>query len=50
MREFYYGGHHYKVVQIEGSTDYNIIRDGRQARRVKEEIAKKAVKYVDKLF
>ncbi len=50
MKEFYFGGHHYKVVQIEGSTDYNIIRDGRKTRRVKEEIAKKAVEYVDKLF
>lgn len=50
MKEFYYNGHHYKVVQIEGSTDCNIIRDGRKTRRVKEEIANRAVEYVDKLF
>ena len=49
-KEFYYKGHHYKVVQIEGSTDCNIIRDGRKTRRVKEEIAKCAMQYVDKLF
>ena len=50
MNEFYYGGHHYKVTKIENSTDHIIIRDGRQTRRVKEEIASKAVEYVDKLF
>jgi hypothetical protein len=49
-KEFYYKGHHYKVVQIEGSNDCNIIRDGIKTRRVKEEIAKCAMQYVDKLF
>lgn len=48
--EFDYQGHHYKVVQIERSTDHIIIRDGRKTRRVKEEIAQKAIEYVDKLF
>lgn len=50
MKEFYFKGHHYKVVQIEGSEDYNIIRDGRQTRKVKKEIAHRAAEYVDKLF
>lgn len=50
IKEFNYKGHHFKVVGIENSTDYIIIRDGRQTRRVKEEIAKKAVECVDKLF
>ena len=50
IKEFHYKGHHFKVVGIENSTDYIIIKDGRKTRRVKEEIAKKAVEYVDKLF
>lgn len=50
MNEFYYGGHHYKVTKIENSTDHIIIKDGRQTRRVKQEIASKAVEFVDKLF
>ena len=50
IKEFNYKGHHYKVVKIENSTDHVIIKDGRQTRRVKEEIAQKAVEYVDKLF
>lgn len=48
--EFNFKGHHYKVVKIENSTDHIIIRDGRQTRRVKEEIANRAVEFVDKLF
>ena len=48
--EFDYKGHHYKVVQIERSTDHIIIRDGRKTRRVKEEIAQKAIEYVERLF
>lgn len=48
--EFDYKGHHYKVVAFERSTDHIIIRDGRKTRRVKEEIAEKAMEYVDKLF
>lgn len=50
IKEFNYKGHHFRVVGIENSTDYIIIRDGRQTRRVKEEIADKAIEYVDKLF
>lgn len=50
MTEFEYNGHRYKVVKVENSTDHLIIRDGRQTRRVKEEIADKAIEYVDKLF
>ena len=50
IKEFNYKGHHFKVVAVENSTDYIIIRDGRQTRRVKEEIADKAIEYVDKLF
>lgn len=50
MNKFYYKGHHYEVVKIEGSADYNIIKDGRQTRKVKHEIAIKAMQYVDKLF
>jgi len=49
-KEFYFNGHHYKVTKIEGSTEHIIIRDGMQTRRVKEEIAAKAVEFVDKLF
>jgi hypothetical protein len=51
ITEFLYKGNHFKVVPIEGNTDeFIIIRDGRQTRRVKKEIAAKAVEYVDKLF
>jgi len=38
------------VVKVENSTDCIIIRDGRQTRRVRKEIAQKAVEFVDKLF
>lgn len=48
--EFDYKGHHYKVVKIENSTDHIIIKDGRWTRRVKQEIAERAIEYVDKLF
>jgi hypothetical protein len=41
-QEFEYNGHYYKVVKVENSTDHLIIRDGRQTRRVKEEIAAKS--------
>ena len=50
VKEFLSNGHHYQVVGIENSTDYIIIKDGRKTRRVKEEIAQKAIEYVDKLF
>lgn len=48
--EFTYKGHTYQVVPIENSTDCTIIKDGRQSRRVSEEIADKAIEYIDKLF
>jgi len=48
--DFEYNGHNYKVVPVENSTDCLIIRDGRQTRRVKQEIADNAIEYVDKLF
>lgn len=51
IREFAYKGHHYKVVGIENNDEeFIIIRDGRNTRRVKKEIAEKAVEFVDKLF
>lgn len=50
MNEFEHKGHRYKVVPIEGSTDYTIVQDGRRSRRVSKEIADKAIEYVDKLF
>ena len=50
VSNFYYNGHHYKVTKIENSTDCIIIRDGIQTRRVKEEVANRAIEYVDKLF
>lgn len=51
IKEFAYKGHHFKVVGIENNPDeFIIIRDGRNTRRVKKEIAEKAVEYVDKLF
>ena len=50
VKNFLYKGHHFELVKIETSTDYLIIRDGRQTRRVKEEIAKNAIENVDKLF
>lgn len=43
-------GHQFELVKVENSTDYLIIRDGRQTRRVKQEIAEKAIENVDKLF
>lgn len=50
VNEFFYKGHHYKLVPIENSEDYTIVKDGRFARRVKKEIAEKAMQNVDKLF
>ena len=50
MENFNYNGHHYKVVKVENSTDCIIIRDGRNTRRVKKEIADNAIEYVDQLF
>ena len=51
IKEFSYKGHHYKVTGIENNPDeFIIIKDGRKTRRVKKEIAQKAVEYVDKLF
>ena len=50
MNDFEYNGHNYKVVPVDNSTDCLIIRDGRQTRRVKQEIASNAIEYVDKLF
>lgn len=50
VNEFYYGGHHYKVVPVENSTDSNIVKDGKFVRRVSKEIAAKAMQNVDKLF
>ena len=50
-RDFDYNGHHYRVTPIEGSCDeFIIIKDGRKTRRVKKEIADKAMEFVDKLF
>jgi hypothetical protein len=50
-KEFDYKNHHYQVVGIEGNPDEAIIiKDGRKTRRVKMEIAEKAIEYVDKLF
>lgn len=51
IREFNYKGHHFKVVGIENNDDeFIIIKDGRKTRKVKKEIAARAVEYVDKLF
>jgi len=51
IREFAYKGHHYKVVGIENNDDeFIIIMDGRKTRRVKKEVAQKAIEFVDKLF
>lgn len=51
IREFNYKGHHYKVVGIENNDDeFIIIMDGRKTRRVKKEVAQKAIEFVDKLF
>ena len=50
MNEFEYKGHRYKVVPIEGSSDYIIVQDGRRSRRVSKEIADKAMQNIDKLF
>ena len=50
VKKFLYRGHQFELVQVENSTDYLIIRDGRQTRRVKQEIAEKAIENVDKLF
>jgi hypothetical protein len=51
IKEFAYKGHTYKVVGIENNdNEFIIIRDGRNTRRVKKEIAEKAREHVDKLF
>jgi hypothetical protein len=49
-KEFYYKGHHFEVVTIEGSTDHTIIKDGRLQRTVSKYIAENAIQFVDKLF
>ena len=50
MNEFIYKGHNYKVVRIEGSNDYYIVKDGIKTRRVSKKIADNAMEYVDNLF
>lgn len=51
ITEFYKGGHHFKVIGIENNLDeFIIIRDGRQTKRVKKEIAEKAPEHVEHLF
>ena len=50
VKKFLYRGHQFELVKVENSTDYLVIRDGRQTRRVKQEIAEKAIENVDKLF
>lgn len=50
VKKFLYRGHQFELVKVENSTDYLIIRDGRKTRRVKQEIAEKAIENVDKLF
>lgn len=51
MKEFNHNGHQYKVMPVEGnSEEFVIIRDGRSTRRVKKEIADRAIAYVDELF
>lgn len=50
ITNFYYKGHHYKVARVENSSDSVIVQDGRKTRRVKEEIASRAIEYVERLF
>ena len=50
VKKFLYRGHQFELVKVENSSDYLIIRDGRQTRRVKEEIAKNAIENVERLF
>ena len=50
MNDFIFNGHNYKVVPVENSDEYTIIKDGRTSRRVKKEIAENAMQNVDKLF
>lgn len=50
MNEFIYKGHNYKVVPIEGSSDFTIVKDGRTSRRISKEIADNAIEYVERLF
>ena len=50
VKEFYYKGHHYNVVNAEGGEDYFIVKDGKTTRKVNKEIAQRAIEYVDKLF
>jgi len=50
VNEFYFKGHHYQVTPIEGCDDFTIVKDGKFARRVKKEIAEKAMENADRLF
>jgi len=51
ITEFLYKGNHFKVVPIEGNTEeFNIIKDGRQTRKVTRQVATTAMQHVDKLF
>ena len=50
-REFNKNGHHYKVIGVENNPDeFIIIRDNRKTKRVKKEIADKAIEHVEDLF
>lgn len=50
IKQFFLKGHHYKVVAVEGSTDYLITKDGSQTIRVNQSVAMNAVKNVETLF
>ena len=51
ITKFAYKGHEFQVVPIEGNDEeFNIVKDGKYARKVTKNIAQQAMQYVDKLF
>jgi len=51
ITKFLYEGHEYQVVPIEGNDEeFNIVKDGKYARKATKNIAQQAMQYVDKLF
>ena len=50
IKEFYLKGHHYKLVPIEGSSDYMFIKDGTKTVRVSKEIAERGQENASIIF
>lgn len=51
ITKFAYKGHEFQVVPIEwNDEEFNIVKDGKYARKVTRQVATTAMQHVDKLF